>query len=105
QWPESRLVMHLRVIRDPEAEIHIVEPAFPCHADLAEDREYAEAACGFVRIEAGVDRGKSRCAEIGCSQRDQPAAIAHLDEAGRTPRRAQETLEILGLRVVHAAAR
>src|SRR5690606_14867820 len=41
----------------------------------------------------------------GCSQRDQPAAIAHLDEAGRTPRRAQETLEILWLRVVHAAAR
>jgi hypothetical protein len=103
EWPVARLVIHLRVTCDPEAEIKVRQPVFASDADLAEDRVSAEATCVLVGIEKRIDGRKTRFAEVGDGETDEAPVRTKLDEARRTPGGVQEAREIFWPRIVHAA--
>src|SRR3546814_2046227 len=72
--------------------------------DLPQDREGAQAACGFVRIVEGV-HGRERAFDaVGHGHAEQAAVDAELEETPVRPRADQELLELAGAVVVHAAA-
>src|SRR3546814_1233817 len=59
QRPEAALVIHLAVALDPVAHVQVVQALVARPRDLPQDREGAQAACGFVRIVEGV-HGRER---------------------------------------------
>src|SRR3546814_3431480 len=59
QRPEAALVIHLAVALDPVAHVQVVQALVARPRDLPQDREGAQAPCGFARILEGV-HGRDR---------------------------------------------
>src|SRR3546814_8516826 len=96
QRPEAALVIHLAVALDPVAHVQVVQALVARPRDLPQDREGAQAACGFVRIVEGV-HGRERAFDaVSHGHAEQAAVDAELEETPVRPRADQELPELAG---------
>src|SRR5690606_33965632 len=97
QRPVPALVVHLRVAVDPVTQVQVVAPVAPRPRQLLQDRQRAQRARLFVRIEEGVHRRQRGLADqVGHRDAEQAVAamLAQLHEAPLRPAADEELVEL-----------